>query len=273
MQNNLGIYSTESGHDDMPDPEIVQSLIAMLDECNPLVKQFRMARDRLLSPTAPDVSIRLVGTSDTSADRYSLLAVDELAALIVGGDSSVPRQFDIIVESRQSRLKHISPIHPALVPLQYPLLFPYADKGYQLGIKFKNGAGGAGSNRGARDTVSMMEYHCYYTHYRKDEPNPIICSGRLSQQYIVNAYSCVEADRLSFHYHNQKLLRSETYQGISDAIARGASTGRDVGVKRVLPASYPGSKRHMNQNYHDCMAISRAYGPPSLFTTFTCNAC
>ena len=156
--------------------------------------------------------------------------------------------------------------------LQYPLLFPYADKGYQLGIKFKNGAGGAGSNRGARDTVSMMEYHCYYTHYRKDEPNPIICSGRLSQQYNVNAYSCVEADRLSFHYHNQKLLRSETYQGISDAIARGASTGRDVEVKRVLPASYPGSKRHMNQNYHDCMAISRAYGPPSLFTTFTCTA-
>jgi len=109
VQNRLGIYSSETAHDDMPDPEIVQSLIAMLDECNPLVKQFRMARDRLLSPTAPDVSIRLVGTSDTSADRYSLSVVDELAALIVAGDSSVPRQFDIVVESRQSRLS-ISPL-------------------------------------------------------------------------------------------------------------------------------------------------------------------
>ena len=40
----------------------------------------------------------------------------------------------------------------------------------------------------------------------------------------------------------------------------------------MLPASYPGSRRNLNQNYHDCMAISRAYGSPTLFTTFTCNA-
>ena len=47
VQNRLGIYSSESAHDDMPDPEIVESLIAMLDECNPLVKQFRMARETI----------------------------------------------------------------------------------------------------------------------------------------------------------------------------------------------------------------------------------
>ena len=83
--------------------------------------------------------------------------------------------------------------------------------------------------RGARDEVSMMEFHCYYQHYRRGEPNPVLCSGHLSQQYGVNAYSCVEANRLSFHFFNQKLLRSETYQGITDALGRGASTGKDVG--------------------------------------------
>jgi len=40
----------------------------------------------------------------------------------------------------------------------------------------------------------------------------------------------------------------------------------------MLPASYPGSRLNLNQNYHDCMAISRTYGSPTLFTTFTCNA-
>lgn len=47
---------------------------------------------------------------------------------------------------------------------------------------------------------------------------------------------------------------------------------KDIGVKRMLPASHIGSKRYMQRNYHDCMAICCAYGPPNLFTTFTCNS-
>ena len=269
VHNRLAVHSSNLGSEPVADARIVQSLISMFDQCNPLVRQFRMARDRLLSPSTPDVRIRLFGSTDTSADRYSLPAVNELAALLVGDMSSSTQPFDIIVESRQGRFKRVPPIHPAVMALQYPILFPYGENGYQLGIKFKNGSVGC---RGNRTEVSMMEFYCYYQHYRRGEPNPILCSGRLSQQYGVNAYSCVEANRLSFHFFNQKLLRSETYQGISDALCRGASTGKDVGVKTMLPASYPGSKRNLNQNYHDCMAISRAYGSPTLFTTFTCNA-
>ena len=153
--------------------------------------------------------------------------------------------------------------------LQYPIMFSYGDNGYQLGMKFRDASSGY---RGKRSEVSMMGFYGYYQHSRPGEPNPILCSGRLSQQYGVNAYSCVEANRLSFHFFNQKLLRSETYQGISDALSQGAATGRDVGVKTMLPASYPGSRRNLNQNYHACMAISRTYGSPTLFTTFTCNA-
>jgi hypothetical protein len=67
--------------------------------------------------------------------------------------------------------------------------------------------------------------------------NPEICSGRLSQQFQVHAFSCVEASRLSYDFFNQDQLnafscgeasrlsydffnqdqlRCETYQGISD---------------------------------------------------------
>jgi len=269
VQNRLAIHSSDIGRDSGPDAQIVDSLISMFNRYNPLVKQFRMARDRLLSPTALDVRIKLFGSSDTSADRYSLPAVNEFAALLVGDMSSSTHPCDMVLESQQGRFTRVSPIHPALMALQYPILFPYGDKGYQMGIKFREVSAGC---RGARDEVSMMEFHCYYQHYRRGESNPVLCSGRLSQQYGVNAYSCVEANRLSFHFFNQKLLRSETYQGISDALGRGASTGKDVGVKTVLPTSYPGRRRNLNQNYHDCLAISRVYGCPTLFTTFTCNA-
>lgn len=117
----------------------------------------------------------------------------------------------------------------------------------------------------------MLQFYCYYLHYRAGEPNPFTCSGRLSDQIIVNAYSCVEANRLNFHALNQDKLRSETYQGITDAVAKGAQTGKDVGIKMILPASFTGSRRYMVQNYHDSMALCRAYGAPDLFSTFTCN--
>ena len=50
--------------------------------------------------------------------------------------------------------------------------------------------------------------------------NPYTSCGRLSQQIAVNAYFCVEADRLEYHFRKQHNLRSETYQGISDAMVR-----------------------------------------------------
>jgi len=40
----------------------------------------------------------------------------------------------------------------------------------------------------------------------------------------------------------------------------------------MLPASHIGSKRYMQQNFHDCMAICCVYGPPDKFTTFTYNS-
>jgi len=67
VQNRLAIHSSDANSDSMACPQVVESLISMFDQCNPLVKEFRMARDRLLSPTSPDVRIRLFGSSDTSA--------------------------------------------------------------------------------------------------------------------------------------------------------------------------------------------------------------
>jgi hypothetical protein len=39
----------------------------------------------------------------------------------------------------------------------------------------------------------------------------------------------------------------------------------------VLPATFAGSPRHMNQFYQDSMALVRKFGKPDLFITMTCN--
>ncbi|WVZ83216.1 hypothetical protein U9M48_030386, partial [Paspalum notatum var. saurae] len=260
VQNRLNIFSPEG--DDVPDPAIVSELISMLDEHNPLVQKFRMARDRLLSPDSPDIVIKLRGVLDGHGDRYSMPSASELGALIIGSPSPEESNFDVVVETRSSQLKSVSPIHPSLMALQYPLLFPYGEPGFYTPTKLTEDDGHA-SDRG---TSSMYEFYAFAMHYRPDQPNPALCFGRLSQQYQVNAYSCVEANKLNWYYFNQDLLRCETYQGISDAIGQGM-----WGLKKTLPASHIGGKRYMQQNYHDCLAICCAYGPPHKFTTFTCN--
>lgn len=266
VQNRINIFSDDG--DGRPDPQIVTSLVHMLNHTNPLVSKFRMARDILLSPFSPKVAIRLIGTVEGHGDRFSVPTTHELAALLISGLSPDVSSFDIVVQAHTSEFQHVSPIHPALMSLQYPLLFPYGDVGYHTRIKLKE----TDKPIVGRDTVSMLEFYAYYMHYCRGEPNPILCLGRLSQQFQVNSYSCVEANRLSFFLFNQDLLRCETYQGISDAIGKGASTGKDVGIKKMLPASHTGSKRYMQQNFHDCMAICRVYGRPDKFTIFTCNS-
>ncbi|XP_054706695.1 uncharacterized protein LOC129216505 [Uloborus diversus] len=92
------------------------------------------------------------------------------------------------------------------------------------------------------------------------------------QQYVVDSYVKVEGNRLNFIRHNQKTLRVESYLGLADHInALATEAGMRAGVTVILPSTFIGSPRAMQQNYQDAMSIVRDYGKPDLFLTFTCN--
>jgi hypothetical protein len=101
--------------------------------------------------------------------------------------------------------------------------------------------------------------------------------GRLFQQYCVDAYCKMEAQRLHWVRHNQKTLRSEEYnvfkewQMTQSAGGAAADGTPRVGRPVVLPSSFSGSPRAMHMNYHDAMAIVRKHGKPDYFITFTAN--
>jgi hypothetical protein len=174
VQNRLSVIPSE--RDCVPDPILVRSLIEMLDAHNPLVRQFRLARDRLLSPTSPDIAIRLIGSVDSHGDRFSLPAVPELASLLVGGLTTKVNRFDVVMETKSGTFRQIYPLNPSLMALQYPLLFPHGNVSFHAGIKMRIVDP---TRPPARENISMIEYYAYYAHYRRDEPNPILCSGRL----------------------------------------------------------------------------------------------
>ena len=152
--------------------------------------------------------------------------------------------------------------------LQYPLLFPYGEDGYRIDL---NWVTNHVTEQSSRKRISMRAFYCYQLQQRLDQGNTLFRSGRLFQQYLVDAYASVEEDRLDYIRKNQKTLRSEIYQGIQDAVLKGDTDANAIGKRIILPSSHTGSPRYMIQNYQDAMAICRQYGNPDLFITFTCN--
>ncbi|RZC28638.1 hypothetical protein D0Y65_000557 [Glycine soja] len=218
---------------DMLDEQIIIAIKDMLDHHNHYAQKFRMARDKLHSTTVPDLKMKLISQRQTDGRLYNLPTTTEVAALIVGDEHSADKR-DIIIEKQSGLLKRINELHPAYLPLQYPLLYPKGEDGYRLNIPHKDHAN---IHTAKRKQVTLREYFCYRLQSRTNEAQTILHSRRLFQQWIVDGYCMIE----------------------------------DRGKRIILPSSFVGSQRYMEQLYFDGMAICGHLGFPDLFLTMTCN--
>jgi hypothetical protein len=106
---------------------------------------------------------------------------------------------------------------------------------------------------------------------RPPASNHLLKGRRLFQEFLVDTYCIMEGGRLELIRHNQDQLRASLYSGVADAVNRGDTSLQQVGQRVVLPATFQGGPRHMQQRYQDSMAIIRRFGKPDLFVTFTMN--
>ena len=109
---------------------IVKKLKNCLDECNSLVKKYRMASSLLRQNRHIDLKLRLVRNPGSNARPYDLPISLEVAALIVGDFDKSHFKRDIIVEKQGGPIKRVHELHSAYLPLQYPLIFHFGDNGY-----------------------------------------------------------------------------------------------------------------------------------------------
>ncbi|OMP04886.1 DNA helicase PIF1, ATP-dependent [Corchorus olitorius] len=247
---------------------IVDSLITMLDGVNEIVKAFRTARDRFEQEGFIPMKLRLIRSRDTDNRTYSAPSSTDIAGLIVNDPGVNDGNMDIIVEHKTDGMKRISNVHPLYMAMQYPLLFPYGEDGFRVGIRYVDSPL---KEDAARKTVSMREYYAYIIQQRHDQHNTLLRGGRLFQQFLVDAECCITRSRLAFIRSNQKKIRVDMYKQVSDAIHAGDTHGDSIGKRVVLPPTFTGGPRYMYQNYQDAIAICRNYGFPDLFITFTCN--
>ncbi|CAF2051232.1 unnamed protein product [Brassica napus] len=99
----------------------------------------------------------------------------------------------------------------------------------------------------------------------------IVSERRLFQQFVVDAFTTIESNRLRYLKLNQTSLRSDSYDSIKESENAGKVDMNEQGSEFTLPASFVGSPRYMKNNYLDAMTICKHFGFPDLFITFTCN--
>ncbi|KAL8154529.1 hypothetical protein AgCh_000045 [Apium graveolens] len=152
--------------------------------------------------------------------------------------------------------------------LQYPILFPLGEDGYHDEIPYVDSET---QKKKKRKRITMKEYYSYRLQVRQEEGFHVRLAGRLYQQYVVDAFSCVEKAHLWWLRTHQTNLRSELYNSLAKKVVRGGTEASNVGKGFILPANFLGSKRYMQQNFQDALVVCRVVGHPDIFLTMTCN--
>uniref|UniRef100_A0A0R0F7N8 Helitron helicase-like domain-containing protein n=1 Tax=Glycine max TaxID=3847 RepID=A0A0R0F7N8_SOYBN len=248
VQNRINAISPHNqiqGH-------IVSQLSEMLDEYDVHAKTFKMARDRLQDGQVDNIKLKLITNREKDGRTYNVPTVPEVTTLIVG-DFDANSKRDIIIETQHGQLQKIHELH---------------SNGYRPDILHSSAPD---SKKRIRNRLTMREWFAYRLQCRSNESKNLLNSGRLFQQFVVEQYTMVKSERLSYIRNNQKKLRVDKFWSLQHSLDDGSTKGLNKGKRVILPSTFVGSPRYMDQLYFDGMAICSHVGFPNLFITLTCN--
>ena len=253
--------------------EVMTILTTVLERVNPYAAQYkrmlqveqeqiRIAAEN--NTVAPTVTMNFMRSADQK--RYNDPRQHEVAAIFVSPDGCPPEKRDIIVHPKDEAPRRISFLSSNIDPMVYPLLFPRGALGWKPNTKHN-----PRHSTPTRNNVTMLQLYAHRLAARVGFC-PIFSSGKLFQQFVVDAYVRVESGRLTYIRTHQTDFRVDLYLGLLDH-ANNQADDRNLppGKIVVLPSSFQGSPRAMQHNFQDAMAIVSKYGRPDLFITFTCN--
>jgi hypothetical protein len=158
--------------------DTIQSLQTMLHACNPYANIYQMAVERLQRGVV-ELSLRLLNDRCNDLWHYHAPTVDEIGALMVGGDVDEADSHDIIVRSTNGYFQRVSPLHSAYAPLHYVLFFPDGRNGWHDGIPLngfqwdgsrfiQDDVNAVGGKRGSM-RITMLQFYAYILQHRINE--------------------------------------------------------------------------------------------------------
>jgi Helitron helicase-like domain at N-terminus len=287
--NQLYFIDTEDAHahrmnhpaNEDCDPEIFRMLDQFLRANNLNAQSYMMMHEveneqnRLASErNEPLPTVSLVFRKNIRSDqrRFNLPNSNAIAAVFVdeNGEPPFDRDFQTYVRpniQNPSRLINLGLWSPHLEGMTYPVLNPYGELGWEINWESQPYPGV--SRNPIRTRVTMLQYICAKFSIR-DNFEPRLHSGKLTQQWITDMYTQTVASNLEYIRRNQTNLRATSYRGLQDYIAQDDS--HDPGVRVILPSTFEGSPRNMREQCADAMSLFASVGAPDLFITVTANS-
>ncbi|XP_028077475.1 uncharacterized protein LOC114279434 [Camellia sinensis] len=217
--------------------DVLKTIQDSLFQVNAFVDKFCQAHVILnqLAFTGQNLPAHLHYSSATDRRRYNLPTADEIAIVIPGDGTEVTGMRDVVLHLQgNNELMQINECHPVYLPLHYVLLFPYGELGWEPELKLWD----VKHDRPSTDRLTQMDFYSYRLFERSTEYSTILRGGKLFQEFLVDAWAATEQNRLMYYKLNQKKIRAELYQDLSDI---------------------------------DSMAITRYNQHPDIFLTMTAN--
>ena len=242
-----------------------------------------------------DIEIRLRVIDGQDQRCFNLSTASKVALILPGNPLTAP--CDIILRSRQGYLQHISELHSAYLPLQYPLLFPFGENGWYPELQLLETVRQQGTRIQARQDcwqhheergievddddatlsgsrqLTLMRYAAYQIHFRPGQFNGLLHGGCLFSHLVVDLFASIDHQRLCFIELNQTQFWAARFNNLEDAAADDPDglDLNDIGQRIFLPSSYIGGPRNMHQCFQDAMAVARYFQKVDLFITMTTN--
>ncbi len=182
--------------------------------------------------------------------------VNEVAAIVDAPVTTPRNPRTVVFHSRTSgHAQYLDPMSCLYEPLSYPLWFPSGGRGWGPDVVSASG-GKLTQMWWYRQLLLRMSY--------------MHACGRLLNEWLINMYCRMEDERFS-------VVRSDQYRRIAmrrdlcEVVANEAQATPASTKKYYLPASVPGSPRHLRRLRADALEMARRLGVPTFFVTLTCN--
>ncbi|GBM65837.1 hypothetical protein AVEN_12892-1 [Araneus ventricosus] len=172
-------------------------LDSMLRAINPFIDCYLQMHRIIEENPATNIRMVFMENGDSDLRQYNQsTSKTEIAAIFVGDSGELPANRDICIYPMGNSCKNISPLNQCCDPT----------------VKHSEEGRSSKYNR-----VTQLQFYAYRLAMRSDF-NILHHSGKLFQQYIVDAYVKTEGSYLNYMHNNQKNLRIEHYKGLLDAL-------------------------------------------------------
>jgi hypothetical protein len=261
------------------DPDLIAQIESELRENHRHVQQLRFLKDVFEEAQDADntqsVSMLLRDNRTLDMGRFSAPVVNDIAVVFRAQDGFQRNPIDLVIHPNGGRLIRIDETHPCLDAYTYPLLNSTGANGFTPGLDVRSDHLGRIPQR-KRLTMHM---HYSYTLAIRRHPdsnsaegfNPFLSAGPLTQQFVIDTDQRCLKDRLDWIRKNQEACFAAKYKDLERVVRRRLGRGHLPGRQVVLPSTFPGSPRNLQQLYIDALALAVKFGKPDLFVTITCN--